>query len=190
MQIKPFEKTIISTAATTLAGMKVANLFSYAFSSLEECLAALTHYNAILNSKGVFLELLNHRENFYQIYIYRPAMLQKTLADVRCLCFLNVYGYNKNMNVHEAIETLKSRVSTGSDFPHEIGIFLGYPIEDVCGFIANKGQNYLCTGPWKVYSNKEHTQKIFRKYSYCFSVYTKVYNNGMNLKDITVAITA
>lgn len=31
-------------------------------------------------------------------------------------------------------------------FPHEMGILLGYPIEDVWGFIENEGKNYLYTG--------------------------------------------
>lgn len=39
------------------------------------------------------------------------------------------------------------------DFPHEMGILLGYPVEDVEGFIINNGKNELYTGYWKVYDN-------------------------------------
>ena len=31
-------------------------------------------------------------------------------------------------------------------FPHEIGLLLGYPVEDVLGFIRYQGKNYLYTG--------------------------------------------
>ena len=31
-------------------------------------------------------------------------------------------------------------------FPHEIGLLLGYPVEDVLGFIRHQGKNYLYTG--------------------------------------------
>ncbi len=39
-------------------------------------------------------------------------------------------------------------------FPHEIGLFLGYPPEDVCGYIRNKGKCQKCTGHWQVYGDE------------------------------------
>lgn len=50
------------------------------------------------------------------------------------------------------------------EFPHEIGVFLGYPMEDVIGFIENNDKNCLCTGYWKVYSNPERAKNLFRYY--------------------------
>lgn len=32
------------------------------------------------------------------------------------------------------------------DFPHEMGLLLGYPVEDVKGFMKHKGENSLCIG--------------------------------------------
>lgn len=37
-------------------------------------------------------------------------------------------------------------------FPHEIGLFLSYPPEDVRGFIEHKGHESKCEGCWKVYA--------------------------------------
>lgn len=50
------------------------------------------------------------------------------------------------------------------DFPHEIGIFLGYPLADVTGFIKNKGRNYLLCGMWKVYRQEETAATAFQYY--------------------------
>ena len=52
------------------------------------------------------------------------------------------------------------------DFPHEMGILLGYPVEDVEGFILHKGGSYLCNGYWKVYYNVSQKQRTFRWYSF------------------------
>ena len=38
-------------------------------------------------------------------------------------------------------------------FPHEMGLLLGYPIEDVVGFMEHSGKEYLYSGYWKVYEN-------------------------------------
>ena len=63
------------------------------------------------------------------------------------------YGYT-DTSVDGAIEWLRMRLASGDGFPHEIGLFLGYPVEDVLGFIENAGQNCKCCGCWKVYCNE------------------------------------
>lgn len=55
-------------------------------------------------------------------------------------------------------------MNTGTDFPHEMGLLLGYPIEDVEGFIKNKGENYLYAGYWKVYKDVEQKKLLFDAY--------------------------
>ena len=44
--------------------------------------------------------------------------------------------------------------------------FLGYPVEDVRGFIEHQGRDYLCTGYWKVYENLEQKQQLFQRFEY------------------------
>lgn len=72
-------------------------------------------------------------------------------------------------------------------FPHEIGVFLGYPIEDVIGFINNKGCNFKCCGYWKVYGDKEKAIKEFARYDKCRMIYTKLWNQGRSILKLTVA---
>ncbi len=52
----------------------------------------------------------------------------------------------------------------GMGFPHEIGMFLGYPVADIRGFIENEGRKYLMIGYWKVYSNLSQARMIFKEY--------------------------
>ena len=47
------------------------------------------------------------------------------------------------------------------DFPHEMGVLLGYPLEDVKGFINNRGRIFLYTGYWKVYSDLQQKMDLF-----------------------------
>lgn len=68
-------------------------------------------------------------------------------------------------DVPAAIGHLKERLKTCRPFPHEIGIFLGYPIDDIEGFTA--GRKCLLSGYWKVYANPEKAERIFERYTKC-----------------------
>lgn len=85
------------------------------------------------------------------------------------------------------LDVLRRKLAISSDFPHEIGLFLGYPLGDVIGFIENHGQNCLCCGVWKVYTNPEAAAGAFRKFSKCTRVYRRLFFGGQrNVEQLTV----
>ena len=65
------------------------------------------------------------------------------------------------------LDHLASRMAGSGGFPHEVGLFLGYPAEDVEGFRRHGGQGYKYSGLWKVYSDVERAQRCFRQYGCC-----------------------
>ena len=96
------------------------------------------------------------------------------------------YGY-ESIDPAYALERLRSRLAQREDFPHEIGLFLGYPLGDVIGFIKNAGQNCKCVGCWKVYCNECEAVKVFAKFKKCTSVYVRLWNQGRSVRQLTVA---
>ena len=70
---------------------------------------------------------------------------------------------------------------------HFGGLFLGYPIDDVVAFIANKGRNCLCCGCWKCYTDAEAAQKAFCRFRKCTSVYKRLFACGRTLDQLVVA---
>ena len=100
--------------------------------------------------------------------------------------FLSEYGY-QNTNLGYALNRLKLRLKENESFPHEIGIFLGYPLGDVIGFILNEGKNCKCSGCWKVYCNEYETMKLFAQFQKCREIYTHLWNNGKTVWQLTVA---
>ena len=87
----------------------------------------------------------------------------------------------------QCLALLKKRFEASEDFPHEIGIFLDYPLGDVIGFIQNGGQNYKCSGCWKVYCNECEALKMFQKYHKCREVYRNLWAKGRSVLQLTVA---
>ena len=100
--------------------------------------------------------------------------------------FLIEQGY-PYLTVEDAVDLLCARLSQGGAFPHEIGLFLGYPIDDVVAFIANKGRNCLCCGCWKCYSNACAAQKAFDKFRKCTNVYKRLFACGRSINQLAVA---
>ena len=86
-----------------------------------------------------------------------------------------------------AIRHLAGRICESQEFPHEIGLFLGYPLADVVGFVENKGKNCLCTGFWKVYGDEQEAKKQFARYQKCREIYARLFENGRSLGKLTVA---
>ena len=74
------------------------------------------------------------------------------------------------------------------EFPHEVGLFLSYPPEDVKGFIDHRANNFKCTGPWKVYGDEEKARSLFAKYKKCTEIYCALWQSGSKLEQLAVAV--
>lgn len=125
-------------------------------------------------------------KDFYLLYVYRKSKLEERIADPEVHTFLQNYGYRDSGNLASYIEKLKERINTEPCFPHEIGVFLGYPIEDVRDFIEKKGEGCAYCGEWKVYHDVPAAISFFCKLKKCRDVYARVYEDGRNIYDMTV----
>ena len=92
------------------------------------------------------------------LYIYRPGKLKKDFAVKGTSELLEEYGYTVG-EPGKCIVQLSKRLNESEEFPHEIGLFLGYPLEDVKGFIENSAEGYKCVGCWKVYGDEQDAKK-------------------------------
>lgn len=99
------------------------------------------------------------------LYLYRKDILQSCLQQEDVRYFLKKYGY-PDKEIVDMLKRLSQRIRLyadgQTDFPHEIGAFLGYPLADVESFIENRGKNYVYLGYWKVYHDVEQAVKTFR----------------------------
>lgn len=191
-----FEQELIEHCSPTLASIKAASLFTYTYKSLKELHVRVTYWNSKMKRKGITFDILSENVgvNKALIYVYRRADLEKILNRDEIRSFLLNHGYliydNEivgGVNCENIILQLKKKFEKLNQFPHEIGIFLGYPIGDVKGFIENHGCNCKCTGYWKVYCNEEEAEKTFRKYKKCRDIYMKLWINGRSVMQLTVA---
>ena len=183
------EETIVRQAAPTLAGLKTGNLFPVSFSSQAEFSAQLCALNRLLVPRGLCAAPLRRdagETGRALLYLYRPARLARDLQRPQARRLLQQLGYDAYLP-GRCLQTLCRRLSARGPFPHEIGLFLGYPPEDVQGFIECGASCCKCTGCWKVYGDVEAAQRLFRRYRRCSELYCRRYLAGTPLQELIVA---
>lgn len=180
------EEFIIKHCSPTLAGLKTANLFTCTYRSKQSVMSAVRRFNRAFGSKGVIIMPLKFGKNRVLIYLFRPAKLARDLSDERARAILYSLGYDC-ADMGYCISNLKRRIDTESEFPHEIGLFLGYPPEDVQGFILHKGNCCKCCGCWKVYSNEEQALRAFAVYKKCSDIYYSKWLSGTSIEKLIVS---
>ena len=125
----------------TFAGLKIASLVSLRKGE-EDVIQTLSRRFA---GKGFAFILLREDEERLLVYICHRARLTKYLFSPDVRAFLARFGYEYAC-AEEALRQLKERMN--GEFPHEIGVFLGYPLGDVCGFLRDPDGCILC-GTWQ-----------------------------------------
>ena len=181
------EETVIRQCAPTLAGIKTGNLFPYRCGSREELLEDIRTFNRVLVPRGMCVLVLRVMERSALLYLYRPAELAQDLEDRLAQQVLREAGYPSG-SCACCVRHLVERFREQEGFPHEIGLFLSYPPEDVKGFIDNHAENYKCAGLWKVYGDEGKARRLFEKFKVCTEIYCRCWQEGCCLDELAVAI--
>ena len=182
------ERLFVEQAAPTLAGIKPGSLFSCP--PEDFCRGVrLSDWNTQMKSKGILARALGRcGQGRVVVYVYRPRQLERLLAESAVSAFLAEKGYESPCDPEACLRQLTRRILAGDDFPHEVGIFLGYPLEDVEGFIRHKGRSCALCGAWKVYGDAARAQKRFALFTHCTNVYKRLFAAGTPLIRLTVAV--
>lgn len=176
------EELIVRHCAPTLANLKTGSLFVCPITDRPSFFSSLRSLNELLVPKGLRALPLRIREYSALVYLYRPSRLKKDLEDPAAIKILQDHGYSC---YGKCLPKLIERVRTSEEFPHEIGLFLGYPPEDVQGFLDHRPCK--CSGCWKVYGDENKAKKTFDLYKKCERVYCQQLARGIDIKRLTVA---
>ena len=176
------EELIVRHCAPTLANLKTGSLFVCPITDRPSFFSSLRSLNELLVPKGLRALPLRIREYSALVYLYRPSRLKKDLEDPAAIKILQDHGYSC---YGKCLPTLIERVRASEEFPHEIGLFLGYPPEDVQGFLDHRPCK--CSGCWKVYGDENKAKKTFDLYKKCERVYCQQLAQGIDIKRLTVA---
>ena len=178
--MKSLQVQLILQCAPFLKGIKIA------------CILNITEENSrelyeILEGTGIKFKILTRNHGKCLVFLYRRESFSRYLKRTDVREFLGSYGY-EDVEPEKMLERLSKRVCQYSDgeicFPHEIGAFLDYPIDDVKCFIEKDGKDSLFSGYWKVYNNPGRAKMIFWAYDKAKTSAVNEYLIGKNIRDI------
>lgn len=178
--MKSLQVQLILQCAPFLKGIKIA------------CILNITEENSrelyeILEGTGIKFKILTRNYGKCLVFLYRRESFSRYLKRTDVREFLGSYGY-EDVEPEKMLERLSKRVCQYSDgeicFPHEIGAFLDYPIDDVKCFIEKDGKDSLFSGYWKVYNNPGRAKLIFWAYDKAKTSAVNEYLVGKSIRDI------
>lgn len=159
------ELILAEHCAPVLAGIKTANLVSCPCREFPRLPARVAEYNRAFGKKGLRFEILCACKERYLLLVYRPDRMQADLQVPAAAELLHACGYPEGLRRRLAF--LRERILREDGFPHEIGLFLGYPPCDVRGFIEQGGKGSKFTGYWKVYGDVYAAKRLFDRFRRC-----------------------
>lgn len=124
---------------------------------------------------------LCNRSDSITVLCYYPDLLEECLQKEGKAEYLADFSYHPEMSLEEKLEHLASRY--GCQCPHEIGLFLDYPLHDVKDFMECK-KNCILTGYWKVYSEESVALRRFEQFDGSRCLILEALRQGVSPKQI------
>ena len=180
-----FQKQLIEYGACTFGRMKTGSLFRILRKDIPNSEECMCYFDKQCSPFGYHICVLQENKEGCLVYVYNAHKLEYILSEPSIQIFLSDFGYDV-FDVDTALQRLKQRLYEQSEFPHEIGIFLGFPLQDVQAFITPQKKCKL-VGYWKVYGNLEDTLKTFEAYDQARDYVIGMTGNGNEIRDILAA---
>lgn len=130
--------------------------------------------------------VLRDKEDIIILMIYNRKLLETVINEKENKNFLKYFGYY-SINLESNLKVLKSRYNK-YNCPHEIGIFLGIPVEEVRAFIESSGNNYIESRYWKVFVDLKKSTDIFKRYDFIRKYTISSIINGFSLSKVIFLI--
>lgn len=158
--------------AEVLAGVKPANLISLGNRS-QLCGRNLyqlwqSHHDELeIRLSDLTIKVLQAKERALLLLCYNNNQLERHLAHAGIRTLLHKAGYEADCSIEALLDDLSRRIENNKSFPHEIGLFIGYPAKDVAAFMGLVRLPFACQCLWKIYGNPDQSLGLAEQFRYC-----------------------
>lgn len=155
-----------------LAGVKPANLVSRV-NRTRSCgrnlyrIWQLHHEEIAIRLPGLHFMVLQTRERALLLLCFNRDHLERHLSHAGIRTILHKAGYLKHDSLDALLGELCRRIDAKGSFPHEIGLFIGYPAKDVAAFMGLVKLPFSCQGPWKIFGKPEQSLELAEQFRCC-----------------------
>ncbi|MDP4089297.1 MAG: DUF3793 family protein [Bacillota bacterium] len=155
---------LLYNISPVIAGVKPASIITFNKAGRNLKLLWELYSGMLLKENRIkYFEISN--TNFSTTLIFYDAvLLEKVLKDEEISNFYYELGYKNISDIEGMLYQMKFRYV--GNCPHEMGVLLGIPVDDVREFMNNKSKKCLACGYWKVYNNVERANEVFKAYDH------------------------
>lgn len=180
VDLQDMEMQIALQCSPLISGIKISNLLIIPSEQLQgvKCILERTTFSYYI---------INTTSDKATLLLYDEHRINSYLKDWRARNLLRRMGYS-DIDLQAVLtqfsQRYRSYMRIKGEFPHEMGVILGYPMEDIEGFIENHGKNFLCIGYWKVYENAPAKKKLFQQYERVTKRNLKMVSHGIHIDEV------
>lgn len=187
--IMTLEDGIVRHCAPTLMGVKTGSLFNACHIDRTALCRETVDMRKMLLSLGMDIRLFFNARKPPLVYVYRKSDLARDLTQSDNQAFMRQYGYD-NFTCKGALSHLAGRLRAYEvgGFPHEIGLFLSYPLSDVEAFVRFGSSCSKFHGYWCVFDHEEQAKKCFAAYDRCKAECIFRYRSGQPIASFARAM--
>lgn len=158
-----FIKEIRYLLGATLKGVKPAEILNLPYSAKKAeqgwgkwCERHLAGLRIVEIKTGINRKL---------VFFYHEKALKQTLARDVVLSFLRELNYPREFTTRKYVSHLCTKIQESAEFPHEVGIFLGYPLKDVLGYMGFVSLPCAGVKGWRYYGCYQSSRMVYDIYS-------------------------
>lgn len=159
LENKEFQELLVKLSPTIL-GIKPAELLNVKMGkNFDKCCSCLG------DCKDFRFIVIRDFTNLYrrQIFFYHQGCLSEILKQKANQKFLKKIGYPLTFEINRYLEILIKKLQSNI-FPHEIGIFLGYPLKDVLGYMGLSPLKVVKVKGWKYYGSETLSAVQYKRF--------------------------
>ncbi|SKC80959.1 DUF3793 family protein [Maledivibacter halophilus] len=154
---------LVEILGPVLMGSKPAELLSFSKYEKDKFKKIQDIERHIGKCKRIEYKLFRYKNDSIKILFYNPRALDRSLKEYRNMKFLKSLGYPKEYDLDEYIQFIVNKMVDGI-IPHEIGVFLGYPLKDIIGFIGHPSLKLTKIRGWRVYGDPRLSDKRLHEF--------------------------
>lgn len=177
VNMKVLDMQLAFQCAPVLMNYKISNLLIVEKEKIKQVVQ-------LFQKTKLYCRLLMVSEEKSAFLVYRKTELVSYLERAEVWALMEAFGY-ENRQLSKILKEFSRRytqyVQADGEFPHEMGLLLGYPVEDVVGFIQNEGENFLYSGYWKVYTNLSEALEHFERYNQAKETAVRMISEGKDI---------
>lgn len=156
-------KRILEMLGAVILGSKPAEIINVP-GSKEDKKIKLSQIEAFFsNCSRITYRIITTHDGGKRVLFINEKSMEKVLVNKRCINFLKFVGYSSDYELNDYMDELVFRLQS-EEFPHEIGVFLGYPLKDVLGFMGYWKNELVEVKNWRIYGDKEISYEVYNNF--------------------------